>query len=297
VGVRLPETGQFASKTILQSNAKKYGSAHSALSERIIGYIVDRRNNDGGYAFAQGLDSNAQDTYYGLAVLNLLNSPFPDAQETVKWLRGFEPDSIYSHYYISKALTLCNERIGDRTERFLSSVINSRRYFGNVDVYVEVASEFEFTLMVLELASLLKMTPQAKDVKKWLLENKNEDGGFGAHKHSNINSTYYAVAALSLLKVDREELSSTVNFIRKCELPHGGFSVIPRTGQPYIEYTYYGATALGTLGDNCRFPAQTIDFLLKCQKGNGGFARSDLGISTFENTFQAVSILRRLDFL
>jgi hypothetical protein len=176
-------------------------------------------------------------------------------------------------------------------------VISSRRYFGNVDVYVEVASEFESTLMVLELASILKIMPDAKGIKKWLLENKNEDGGFGAYRHSNINSTYFAVVALGLLQVDQGELSSTASYIRKCELPHGGFTVIPGSGLPYMEYTYYGATALGVLGETCRFPSQTVDFLLKCQMGNGGFARSDLGISTFENTFQAVSILRRLDFL
>jgi len=51
---------------------------------------------------------------------------------------------------------------------------------------------------------------------------------------------------------------------------------------------------LDLLGKNRRFPSQTTDFILKCQRANGGFARSDLGISTFENTFQAVSMLRKL---
>ena len=293
----LPETGRFASKTVAQPNAKKARGPCPELHERIVGYIVNRRNEDGGYAFAQGLDSNAQDTYYGLAILSLMDSPFPDSQTTVKWLNEFEPDSIYSYYYTSKALTLCNEQICNRTKRFLLSVVSSRRYFGNVDVYIEVASEFELTLMVLELASVLKIMPDAKDIKKWLLENKNEEGGFGAYRHSNISSTYFAVAALGLLKVDRRELSGTVSFVRKCELSHGGFAVIPGYGPPYVEYTYYGATALSVLGENCMFPAQTVDFLLRCQRGNGGFARSDLGISTFENTFQAVSVLRNLGYL
>jgi hypothetical protein len=55
--------------------------------------------------------------------------------------------------------------------------------------------------------------------------------------------------------------------------------------------------ALDLLGETCRYPSQTIDFLLKCQNKNGGFARSDVGISTFENTYQAVSVLLKLGFL
>jgi hypothetical protein len=88
-----------------------------------------------------------------------------------------------------------------------------------------------------------------------------------------------------------------VEFVRKCEQPHGGFTVIHRSVTPYMEHTYYGVMTLDLLGESCRFPWQTMDFVLKCQRDNGGFARSDLGISTFENTFQAVNVLRKLGFL
>jgi hypothetical protein len=30
----------------------------------------------------------------------------------------------------------------------------------------------------------------------WLLSFKNDDGGFGAHGHSNLNSTYHSEASL-----------------------------------------------------------------------------------------------------
>jgi hypothetical protein len=52
--------------------------------------------------------------------------------------------------------------------------------------------------------------------------------------------------------------------------------------------------ALDALGENCMFRQETVDFVLRCQNGNGGFARADLGISTLENTFQAVSIIQKL---
>jgi len=294
VGVRLREAGRFAPESTVNASLNIRQIADLPLGRRIVEYIVNRQNDDGGYAFAQGLESNAQDTYYGLVILSVLGSPFPNMERTVEWLYNFDLSSIYSYYYVGRSLALCNKQIGSRFRDFVSSAISSGRYFRTVDVYVEVSSEFESTLMILELASILNIKPDGEEVKRWLLKHRNKDWGFGAYGYSNINSTYYAIASLNLLKVDRRDLSDTVTFVRKCEQPYGGFTVIPRSAPPYIEHTYYGVMTLDLLGENCRFPSQTIDFVLKCQRGNGGFARSDLGISTFENTFHAVSIMQRL---
>ena len=292
--VRLTEEGPFASKNTVSISLRKRQTADSPLNKRIVAYIVNRQNDDGGYAFAQGLDSNAHDTYHGLAVLNILGSPFPQMDRTIEWLQDFDVDNIYSYYYIGNALTLCNKPIGSQFRDYVESAFSSRRYFGNVDVYVEASSEFWSTLMFLELASTLKISPDGEEARRWLLKYRNKDGGFGAYGHSNIDSTYHAIASLSLLKANRMDLNDTVGFVRECEQSHGGFTVIPRSVTPYMEHTYYGVMTLGLLGESCRFPSQTMDFVLNCQRGNGGFARSDLGISTFENTFQAASIMHRL---
>jgi len=293
----LSEAGRFASKSTVGASLNNRQTADSSLNKRIVAYVVNRQNDDGGYAFAQGLDSNAQDTFYGLAVLNILGSPFPHMDRTIEWLRDFDVGSIYSYFYIAKALTLCNKPVSSQFRDYVESAVSSRRYFGNVDVYVEVSSEFESTLMFLELASILKISPDGEEVRRWLLRYRNKDGGFGARGYSNINSTHHAIASLCLLKVNRRDLNDTVGFVRECEQPHGGFTVIARSVTPYMEHTYYGVMTLDLLGESCRFPSQTMDFVLKCQRGNGGFARSDLGISTFENTFQAVNVLRKLGFL
>jgi len=51
-----------------------------------VNYVAARQNRDGGYTFCQGAESNAQDTYYGLAILNLLHASFPNVE---KRLVGF----------------------------------------------------------------------------------------------------------------------------------------------------------------------------------------------------------------
>lgn len=263
--------------------------------KRVVDYVVNRQNEDGGYTFCQGAESNAQDTYYGLAILELLGVPFPNVENTVKWLRSFVPDNLYSHYHVAKALKLCGEEPNKESlKRFILSHQTVKGTFGTVDVYAEVASEFLLTFMVTELLNMAKIAVNREKITRWLLGFKNRDGGFGAHKHSNLNSTYYAVASLFNLGYPVKSLTETVIYVRACEKPYGGFTVTPKSSTPYMEHTYYGTSTLNLLGESIRYPKQTAELILKCQNANGGFARSDLGISTFEDTFYAVSILQTI---
>lgn len=70
---------------------------------------------------------------------------------------------------------------------------------------------------------------------------------------------------------------------------------MPTSVNPYMEHVYYGISTLNLLGEHARYPEKTAEFVLKCQNSNGGFARSDLGISTFEDTFYAISTLRSIN--
>lgn len=277
---------EFTSRRILNND--------KSWAKNAVNYVVSRQNADGGYTFWQGADSNAQDTYYGLAILKLLDCTPPNIGKTIEWLHGFELHNVYSYYYVGKTLALCGEKLDDHFQKYVSSTIASRSYLGSGDVYVEFASEFDAIYMVLELANLTEVDPTSKDATEWLLEFKNEDGGFGAHEHSNMNSTHSAVSSLHLVKYNIESLQDTAAFIRACEKPYGGFTVIPHAYEPYMEYTYYGTMALHVFKQDCRFPSQTVDFLLRCQNANGGFARADLGVSSFESTFQAVSVMHNL---
>jgi hypothetical protein len=259
--------------------------------KRVIDYVVNRQNTDGGYTFVQSTESNAQDTYYGLAILDLLKTPFPTAQQTIKWLHEFVPDSVYSHYYIAKALKLCGEDPNKNLRDFLLSRY-SKEEFGTVDVYVEVASEFQVTFMVTELVNIIGVGVDREKTIRWLLSYQNKDGAFGAHKYSNLNSTYHAVASLFNLGYSVKSLKKTLEYVRSCEKPTGGFTVIPHSSLPYMEHVYYGVSTLNLLGEYAKYPENVAQFVLSCQRANGGFARTDLGISTFEDTFFAVDIMR-----
>jgi hypothetical protein len=89
-------------------------------------------------------------------------------------------------------------------------------------------------------------------------------------------------------------LNKTLEYVRACEKPYGGFTVAPNIFSPYMEHTYYGVTVLTLMGENIKYPKKTASFVFNCRNANGGFSRSEVGISTFEDTFYAVSILRTI---
>jgi hypothetical protein len=292
VDVRLHEVGRFSLE--IKATLKKEHFANLQRVKSIAGYVVNRQNDDGGYTFCQGTESNAQDTYYGLAILDLLKIPFPNVKRTIKWLYDFVPDSHYSHYYVAKALKLCGEKPHRSLKDFLLSLQGSKGKFGTIDVYVEVASEFEATFMITELINMADVEIDCDKTIGWLLSYQNKDGGFGAYGHSNMNSTYHAVASLFNLGYSVKSLKKTLEYVRSCEKPTGVFTVVPNSSFPYMEHVYYGVATLNLLGEYARYPENVAQFVLSCQRANGGFARTDLGISTFQDTFFAVDIMRRI---
>jgi hypothetical protein len=269
--------------------------SNQLLRSKIIDYVVNRQNEDGGYTFCQGAESNAQDTYYGLEMLSLLNSPFPNVEKTAAFIKEIRLNNIYSIYHVAKTSLLLGLGITEELREQAFLTINLGRFFGSPDVFSEVSSEFTTTCMALELADLLKVNVEASKVAEWLVSFRNDDGGFGTHGQSNINSTYYAVASLSLIGRNMKNPVETVKFVRSCEKRHGGFTVVPINFAPYMEHTYYGVMTLDLLGEKSLYPQQTTEWILRCQNRNGGFARSDLGISTFRDTFYAVASLQKIE--
>jgi hypothetical protein len=269
--------------------------SNSALKSKIINYVITRQNEDGGYCFAQGaLESNGQDTYYGLSILSQLDSAFPSTEKTVRFLDENRIDSIYSMYYTAKAQLLLTGEIKGELKKDISFLLGSKKYYGSKAFFSE-SSEFSTTLMALELADLLKIDVSPPEITEWLLTFENQDGGFGPHGHSNIDSTYHAIASLCLLKKHPKKVAETLRFVRSCEKPFGGFTVIPVNLMSYMEYTYFGVMALDLLGEKSRYPSETVNWVLSCQKSTGGFSRSDLGIATFVDTYYAIQIIKKLE--
>lgn len=214
---------------------------------------------------------------------------------TVKWLRAFQADNIYGYFYIIKGLNLCGEKIDDELVNRVLELRKSHSGFGKVNINIEAYSEFDTTYLATEILRDLNIFLDPEPIIGWLLEHHNSDGGFAAGKRSNLMSTFHAVASLYNLGYPVKELNRTLDFVRSCEKYGGGFTLVPDTTLPYLEDTYAGVIILSLLGQRCTYPDATRKLVSGLQNSNGGFRRSiALGISTFEDTYYALSILKRL---
>ena len=123
-------------------------------------YVTARRNTDGGYTSTRETESNSLDTYFGLAVLHMLEHPVEDPARTLEWLDRFPVRDLRSAYYVTNAYTvLQGESAYQRSDKahqvtsILRDIYRPDGYFGSDRVHREAASEFETNYMAVELAS------------------------------------------------------------------------------------------------------------------------------------------------
>ncbi len=271
---------------------------HIAIAE-VLRYIQRRQNEDGGYSFAQGAESSAADTYYGIQALKHSG---PQAEpknvtKTIDFMTRLQHedgsfDSINVAYYVVRTLDELRAKPHRPFKDFVLSLQATHGGFGVLEADIESPSELEATYLSLALLRLVEHNLSFAKTKDIILAGQNSNGSFGTSGYSRAGATYHALASLSLLGFDVRTLRDTEEWVRSCEIPSGGFRTNPESRDPYIimDDIYFGVKCLHVLGKNCRFPSQTLNLIARFQNMNGGFRRSIfMGISTFESTWHAIS--------
>jgi hypothetical protein len=264
---------------------------------KVLRYVQKRQNEDGGYSFAQGAESSAADTYYGIQALKALGAEPKNAAKTIDFMTRLQHedgsfDSINVAYYVVRTL----DELGAKPHRpfkdFVLSLQATHGGFGVLEADIESPSELEGTYLSLSLLRLVEHNLSFAKTKDIILAGQNPNGSFGRSGYSRFGATYHALASLSLLGFDVRTLRGTEEWVRSCEIPSGGFKTNPESHDLYfiMDDIYFGVKCLDVLRKNCRFPSQTLDLVARFQNENGGFRRSIfLGISTFESTYHAIS--------
>ena len=269
---------------------------HIAIAE-VLRYIQRRQNEDGGYSFAQGAESSAADTYYGIQALKALGAEPKNVAKTIDFMTRLQHedgsfDSINVAYYVVRTLDELRAKPHRPFKDFVLSLQATHGGFGVLEADIESPSELEATYLSLELLRPVEHNLSFAKTKDIILAGQNSNGSFGTSGYSRAGATYHALASLSLLGFDVRTLRDTEEWVRSCEIPSGGFRTNPESRDPYIimDDIYFGVKCLHVLGKNYRFPSQTLNLIARFQNMNGGFRRSIfMGISTFESTWHAIS--------
>lgn len=164
-------------------------------------------------------------------------------------------------------------------------------------VYPDVLSEFENIYFSVKVLNSFEMPVNSNRIVKQVLKLQNVDGSFGKLGYNKLASTYYSLSLLSVLGHATNKLGKTLNWVRQCEVPSGGFVGAPGLSPIYMvmENIYFGVKALEVLNESYKHPKETLELIAKFQNPNGGFRRSIfLGISEFESTYQALSSIETI---
>jgi len=271
-------------------------------AEAVVKYIQERQNTDGGYTFCRGAESNAQDTYYAIEILRLLNVQPRNTDRTVNFLKSLQHsdgrfDSVKVAYFVIASLSHLGDSPVKPIDKYAESIRSLIEDPQIQDVYIEATSEIESIYFAVNLLKRHGSSLSTDQIQKRLLSMQNADGSFGSERFSRIASTYYALKTLKVIGYNIKRLPNVHHWIRQCEVPSGGFKANPKESSTYIvmEDIYYGVKTLEALNEKCRYPRETLKLIAKFQNPNGGFRRSIfLGISDFESTYQAVSSIRSL---
>jgi hypothetical protein len=266
----------------------------------VVNYIFERQNADGGYTFCRWTESNAQDTFYALNILDILGVQPANINKTINFLRSLQHedgrfDSVKVAYYVIKSLLKFGEVPLKPLKGLVEYLPDLLMSLESPFVDVEAISEVESIYLLVDLCVTLNIKVDSKRIIEALLRIKNEDGSFGSTKRSRMASTFYALATLKALNYNINRLVDALKWIRRHERVEGGFTHTPEAAPTYLEDTYFGIKSLEILNERIMYPKETLMFIARFQNPNGGFRRSIfLGISDFESTYQALSSIRTL---
>ena len=277
----------------LKEYETSYRLSHS-FRQKVIGYIEECHLEDGGYCFFRMPPSSGMDTYFAVKSLSILGVK-PDQPEAIVrfFLNYISEGTIGGIIGIFLAVEVLNElgRMTDDLRNYAQPRImafqNEAGGFGAYkDIRVEVPSELQNTYRAVRVLKIIGADFDKEKVTGFVFSFLRPDGGYGAKGYSTLASTFYATEIYKLLGVDVGKLNATRDYLRTTE---------ENTQAQFIDSLYWLVLGLANLGEKTNMPDRVMTFVMMCQRLGGGFSRAPvMGIPTLEDTFYALSILRKI---
>ncbi len=263
---------------------------------RLIEFVVERQNDDGGFTICKPLTSTLADSYYAISILTSLHCDVPMMERVAKFLESRIGKDVNALFYTLNSLHILGLSHPDFSDFLIERAerIAHRNRTISGDIGTTFSYSFEEPSALREafmISNLLKL--HGLEIPEYLkafvikFRRETEYGtGFGVRK-ANLKDTYYASYVVRDGKV--------AEFVRHFRCG-GGFSKRPGGYPPYVEDTYYALSILDFLG--CKIEKDGIaEYLLSLQNPDGGFRRSIYGgISTLENSYYVVESLKILRY-
>lgn len=278
--------------------------------QKIVDYIESKHMNDGGYFFARVTPSSGADTFYATYSLKLLDYKTKNRESIIQFWKNqdlqedllglfyaistfqalnepLEYFNVYNNYLIKQ---LNNDEIYRAKKfRFSKKLRQPMAEFGTNLLYLEyIQSELQNLFFVVIALKILKIKFDAGKLLKHLKSLKNNDGGFGTLKGSQISTTFYALSILHL--IDPQKTFTLDEKTKK-------FIYSELTNSNYLEELFWAVQSLNLEKLSINNKEGILNFVARCWKEDGGFTRSRYqGITNLEYTFYALNILKIIQY-
>ena len=291
-------TGSQKEQPMLKENTLKehetsYRLGHS-FRPKVIDYIERCHLEDGGYFFARVPPSGGLDTYFAVRSLSILGVK-PGRPQAIAcfFLSGIVDGTIggitgvFLAVEVLSALGQMTDKLRNYARLQIMALQNKAGGFGAYqDIDVEVPSELQNTYRAVRVLKIIGADFDKEKVNSFVFSFLRPDGGYGAKGYSTLASTFYAMEIHKLLGVDVGKLNATRDYLRTTE---------ENTQAQFIDSLYWLVLGLANLGEKTNMPYRVLAFVMMCQRLGGGFSRAPvMGIPTLEDTFYALSILRKI---
>ncbi len=235
---------------------------------KIIHYLKERQNEEGGFSFAIDLYPDIEDTYYATRIFQLLNdhvdrNSMANFLKNISWGDVGFPRAVYMLLYLhlSIAIELPCQLINLSNKDWDGYGILDAQYFSDEILKLlnqpmkPLASPYPFQFRRLEnLQSLRKKVSvlinhgidfDKQEIVRWIQLCQNGDGGFGFYPGttSYMENTYCALEILSKLDSTPMKIELCQNYILGCQTASGGFGRAP-VSFPFIESTFHAVSGL-----------------------------------------------------
>lgn len=288
--------------------------AGPAWPEAVARYLETLARPDGGYAWPDQSDAELTPTFAALGCYRALGVEVPAEQRgrLAAFVRGAHPQRGRRPEYDLRGFVYEQVQalrwMGDDARDFERVVRGWNRPIEYLARYERGGNPvFQQELAALTCRELLGMP--AADLPpayvRYLDERRRPDGSFnntpaadGSRGH--VINTLWGLRALRLLGRDGERRAETVDWLRSCQTPAGGFFYEPDPQVGRVEdvvYTWAAVLALKQLGAEPADRAGCIRFLHSLYNADGGFGDRPGWPSNPLATFYAVEALAALDAL
>ena len=208
--------------------------------EKIVRFVLEKRNKNGGFGITAGTPPSIQDTYYALNLLKVFADiavekfNYNPSQDILlkRYLSNIvlnKNTSSKLFYFFMKSCEMSNInppsfRLSSLLKSYNNSEYKLEDQFYIFKILKKPLSSLKNWSIIKELTMYLRLKSRIQESEKnklirWILRCQNPDGGFGFLPNSTsfIENTYFALKALNLLKVEKNtiqpNLSKALSFI------------------------------------------------------------------------------------